>query len=290
MAGYRKTWWGDEFIGALETCMDKGRLSRGRAYSSPFRLRTFKIRTGAITAKMRGNKNAYFGVYKTPYYDVQVRFKRVPKPIWAGILEQIGANANWVTHLILGEVPPTIEDAFTGTVGLLPSRPKDFSSKCSCPDWASPCKHVAGAYYHLASLLDEDPLLLFTLRGLSQSDLMEAIVRSEFGAALAGQDPSPPELAVWAQEGRFPAVETEGSLGDPANVRSFWRGLALPTDAGIKRGDPPVSALPVRRAGDYPEFWHHHRSFVDAMAEFYEKVSKGLPQPPPPGFPGQARR
>ncbi len=290
MAGYRKTWWGEEFIGALESCMDPGRLSRGRAYSHPYRLRAFEIKAGAITARMRGNKNAYFGVYKTPYYDVEVRFKRVPKPIWGGILEQIGANANWVTHLILGEVPPAIEDAFTGTVGLLPSAPEDFSSSCSCPDWATPCKHVAGAYYHLASLLDEDPLLLFTLRGLARSDLMEAIVRSEFGAALAGQDPSPPELAVWAEEGRFPAVETESGLGDPANVRSFWRGLALPRDAGIKRGDPPISGLPVRRAGDYPEFWRSHKSFLDAMAEFYEKVSKGLPPGPVPSITGQAER
>jgi hypothetical protein len=55
--------------------------------------------------------------------------------------------------------------------GLFPS-PKDIGFTCSCPDWASMCKHVAAVLYGIGARLDTDPALLFTLRKVKQEDLV----------------------------------------------------------------------------------------------------------------------
>ena len=287
MAGRSKTWWGAEFLNALEGCMDSGRLARGRSYATPYRRQEFSIRQGRIEATIVGNVNPYFGVYDTPYYDVKIEFEKVGAVRWKAVLERLGCNADWVTHLILGEVPPTIERALDGsTVKLLPRTGKEIRSSCSCPDWANPCKHVAGVYYHVASLLDRDPLLLFEFRGMDRAQLLQAVSQSEFGAALRGDAGSgDPDLATAVREPRFPLVEESASDAPAADLRAFWRGRPLPRDVTAEGQTPPVSALLLRREGDYPEFWHRDTSFLEAMADLYERMAKAVPSPPA-GLPG----
>src|SRR5436305_6909291 len=86
----------------------------------------------------------------------------------------------------MNEMPDTIEDAFSSLgLHLLPHSERDFVTSCTCPDWANPCKHIAGVYYLLASALDHDPFLMFELRGLSRDDLHAELARSPLGQILA---------------------------------------------------------------------------------------------------------
>ena len=279
MAVRSKTWWGREFLAALERLMDKGRLARGRSYSHGYRLVRFEQVLSRVTAKMQGNVNPHFGVYTTPYYEVEIKFRAVGRKQWKSILEELGANADWVTHLILGEVPPTIEQAFEGeNVGLLPRSRKEIQSSCSCPDWANPCKHVAGAYYRVASMLDRDPLVLFELRGMKRTTLIDALAQSDFGEALRGEaDLKQPDIKDALSAPRRTKVESCGSATPASDLRAFWRGRPLPAASAADQQVPPVSALLLRREGDYPEFWERQNSFIEAMADIYERVSKALP-------------
>ena len=292
MAGRSKTWWGKEFLRALEDCMDSGRLARGRSYNTPYRRTKFAIQKGTVTAEIVGNINQHFGVYKTPYYRVKIDLEKVTAKHWKTILKRLGSNADWVTHLILGEVPPTIEKALEGSkVKLLPRTRKEIHSSCSCPDWANPCKHVAGVYYHVASLLDRDPLLLFELRGMDRSKLLQSISQSELGAALCSDvHAGDPDLAAAIQEPRFPNVEECLSDASASDLRAFWRGRPIPKDIAAERQVAPISALLLQREGDYPEFWHRESSFLEAMAKIYERVAKGLPSKDDEGIPDNRLR
>ena len=268
--------------------MDSGRLARGRSYAAPHRRVRFGIKRGVITAKMKGNINHYFGVYETPYYQVEIRLRQIPRAHWNRILPQLGSNAEWVTHLILGEVPRTIGAAFKeAEIGLLPRLGSEIQSECSCPDWANPCKHVAGAYYHVASLLDRDPLLLFELRGIGRSSLLRSVSKSEFGRALLSDDSAKaaPDIETAVQTPMFPKVETNRASADPPDMRAFWSGKPPPRESAADRQVPPVSALLLRRNGDYPEFWNRENSFIDAMAEIYERVASQLPKERHDGLP-----
>ena len=276
-----KTWWGEKFLNALEAIMEQGRLERGRSYANDSRLVNFDMNLGTVSARMKGNINRYFGVHKTPYYNVRIHFTKIDKRRWSSILDKLGSNADWVTHLILGEVPPTIEEAFQGIdVGLLPKDRKEIRSTCTCPDWANPCKHVAGAYYRVASLLDRDPLVLFELRGMKRASLHKALAKSEFGAALQeAVSEQEPDLATASETPRFPRVEACASAEPASDLRAFWHGRSLPAGFAAEHQPPPVSVLLLRREGDYPEFWNRSDSFLDAMADVYERIAMRLPEP-----------
>ena len=43
---------------------------------------------------------------------------------------------------------------------------------CSCPDWAGLCKHLAASLYGVGARLDQNPGLLFLLRGVDPADLI----------------------------------------------------------------------------------------------------------------------
>ena len=55
-----------------------------------------------------------------------------------------------------------------------PPSPDEIKLACSCPDWADMCKHIAAALYGVGARLDEQPQLLFVLRGVDESELVAA--------------------------------------------------------------------------------------------------------------------
>ena len=287
MAGRSKTWWGAEFIKALENCIDPGRLQRGRSYASPSRQVYCDVADGKIEAEIIGNRNPHFGVYSTPYYDVKIAFQRIPAANWRKILRRLGSNANWVTHLVLGEVPPTIEMAFEDSrTKLLPRSRTEIRSSCSCPDYANPCKHVAGVYFTVAAMLEQDPLLLFEFRGMDRHKLLEAMAKSDFGAALLdGESVGDPDLEAAMRAPRLPAVTAVSGQDVAKDAQAFWSGRPLSHGVPADRQLPLVPALMLRKEGDYPAFWHRESSFLDAMSEIYERVANGLPSVPADEFP-----
>ncbi len=270
MAKMTRTWWGEVFLDVLAMSMDQGRLKRGRSYSGPDRLLEFSIAKGVAKATVRGNINHHFGVYKEPRYNVTVKLRQFSSTDWNRISEMISGNAACLSQLLMNEMPTAIEDAFSESgESLLPRSKSDLVSKCSCPDWASPCKHVAGVYYKIASLLDRDPMLLFELRGLKFPALRKKLAGSPLGQALMDEqadDGGPFEI---------PAKRYTDPQGTPAagiDLKSYWRGdRPLPT-ADAFDGAPPTPAVLAKKGGDNPAFWHLDQSFIGVMEDVCARV------------------
>ncbi|MEM7648583.1 MAG: SWIM zinc finger family protein [Cyanobacteria bacterium P01_A01_bin.70] len=270
MAKMSRTWWGQKFIEAIEQLTDAGRLSRGRAYSKPNRLLHFDIKDGTVVAQIRGNVNPYFGVHKEPRYNTVIDFEPISKAKWAAVIALMGSKASLISRLLLNEIPDNIEDSFA-TLGLhlLPASEHDFHTQCSCPDWSNPCKHIAGLYYRIATELDSDPFLLFELRGLPRADLQAQLAQTPLGQALAA------ELSAEQQPPRpsdryFTAPQTH-PVGD-LSLKDFWQGeKRLPTTMEVATPSP-VSAVLVKKQGDFPEFWQRDNSFIETMEGLYGYV------------------
>ena len=271
MAVSSKTWWGKTFVAALESFTDSGRLSRGRAYSSDRRLKTFEIKDGLAQATVRGNVNPYFGVYKEPTYITTIKLKAVSRAQWSKVIAEIAGKASFISKLLLNEIPDNIEDCFKPLgLNLLPKVRKDCVSSCSCPDWGDPCKHVAGVYYRVAAELDRDPFLLFELRGISREDLRSELERSTLGKALSQElgtqgQLSDPVTSLYTRPERQ-------DLPEEVTLRDFWHGkknqpAILPTSSSAR-----VPAILIKKQGDFPPFWHRDQSFIAVMEEFYERV------------------
>jgi uncharacterized Zn finger protein len=91
----------------------------------------------------------------------------------------MASQALFAAKLLSGEMPVTIEEAFDEAgVSLFPQSREELDTECSCPDWANPCKHIAAVYFLLAEQFDEDPFLIFTLRGRTKEEII-AVLREK---------------------------------------------------------------------------------------------------------------
>ena len=58
---------------------------------------------------------------------------------------------------------------------------------CSCPDWATMCKHVAAAMYGVGARFDSQPELIFTLRKVDHGELTAAATELEISKPRTGR-------------------------------------------------------------------------------------------------------
>jgi uncharacterized Zn finger protein len=271
MAKFSRTWWGERFIAALESFTDSGRLQRGRSYANGGKVKSFDIDGNNITAQVRGSVNPYFGVYKEPTYNISIEITPIAKSRWNVVVEKLASKANIISRLMLNEVPENIDDAFADVgLHLLPHSSKDFKTKCSCPDYANPCKHIAGVYYLVASQLDENPFLLFELRGLSKSELQAKLTQTPLGKILS-EELNTKEVPIEPSTSLYTEPQKQ-SLHHKPSVREFWLGTKrLPQTIEVPTATS-VSAITIKKQGDFPPFWDKDNSFITAMEELYQRV------------------
>jgi len=271
MAKFSRSWWGQNFIAALEQFTDAGRLSRGRSYASGGKVKSFDIKDGIVTAQVKGSVNPYFGVYKEPLYITTIEFQAISAAKWEAIIALIASKASLISRLLLNEIPDNIEDSFAQLgLNLLPHSRQDFKSTCSCPDYSNPCKHIAGVHYLVAAELDRDPFLLFELRGLSRDALQQQLAKSPLGQARSAElqaQNRPPE----AVPAYYTRPQTE-SADKVQSLRDFWQGAKRLPQAIAPLPEVLVPGIPVKKQGDFPAFWTRDNSFIEAMETLYEQV------------------
>ncbi|MEC4749052.1 SWIM zinc finger family protein [Methylomicrobium sp. Wu6] len=268
-----RTRWGQRFIEALESFTDSARLARGRGYANNDRIRNWKRQGSLVSATIRGNINPYYGVYKEPLYKTSIVFQSIDAEQWQQLIQMLGSRAAFISRLLLNEVPDNIEDVFrTLKLNLLPYSHKDLKTDCSCPDYANPCKHIAGLYYFLAAQLDRDPFLLFELRGLERDELQKELEKTPLGQALAA--------AIGEQNAGFDSVDSYFTrakthpLAPRMTPGDFWHGCKRLPENLPSAVPASIPALLIKKGGDFPAFWSNDHSFIDAMEAIYQAIRK----------------
>ncbi|WP_299010380.1 SWIM zinc finger family protein [uncultured Shewanella sp.] len=273
----QKTWWGRAFIDSLEEFIDSGRLERGRAYRSDSRMLKFDINDNKITATIRGNINPYFGVTIEPRYKVSLTFKIIQIKEWVDIISALCRNPGWLSKLMLNEMPSNIEGAFEHS-HFLPKTYHDIKASCDCPDYANPCKHIAGVYYKIADILDTNPMLLFQFRGLTPAELHDALKKTELGKVFSEHISAPEKMEVDHQPHLYHPItikhdSTQLTQTQAIMAERYWtmKEWELPTiDAEVV----DIGAALIKKQGDYPEFWTRSNSFIGAMEEIYSNIKR----------------
>lgn len=274
MSQLTKTWWGTKFMEALKGFMDEGRLKRGRSYCSDRRLIKFDIKNNTIEAIMRGNINPYFGVYKEPKYKVKLILSEIPSKTWDKISHRLSENAAIISRLMLFEMPYNIERVFGEfNTHFLPQKRSDLESSCSCPDWDNPCKHVAGVYFKVSQLLDEDPFLMFQLRGISKEALHQKLIKTDIGKALVSNLELTKDVELDYSDCFYTKLQRHNLEDISINLQHFWGGKKVNAQLDEEENeDYFVSGLVIKKQGDYPSFWKKDASFFETMQEVYARV------------------
>lgn len=163
---FGSTWWGRAWIEALEqrARLDANRLPRGRSYARSGAVGDVTLDVGRITALVQGSR--------AKPYAVVVRVHTFNDDEWQRVMDVLGGEIGHTAALLDGELPPDIAVAVASIgLDLLPG-PGEIQPRCSCPDWADPCKHAAAVCYLVADELDIDPFGLLLLRGRSREEVL----------------------------------------------------------------------------------------------------------------------
>ena len=161
-----KSVWGKAWCDALESHADyESRLARGRTYARNGSIVHLEATKNKVTAKVAGSS----------LYTVDIDFVELANEKWKRIRERCKGQVSSLVDLLAGKVPATVMTLVSEkNEGLFPS-PGQMKFGCTCPDWASMCKHVAAVLYGVGSRLDSEPELIFSLRGVNHLELVPEI-------------------------------------------------------------------------------------------------------------------
>lgn len=158
-----KTFWGKAWCDNLERYSDfANRLPRGRTYVRNGSVIDLRIEAGTVHALVSGSS----------LYRVTLRVTPVASTKWTAIREGCSGGIDSLVELLQGRLSKSVMERMCHPKeGLFPA-PQELHLSCSCPDWATMCKHVAAALYGVGARLDQEPEMLFRLRGVDASELI----------------------------------------------------------------------------------------------------------------------
>ncbi len=232
-----RTFWGKAWCDNLERYSDySNRLPRGRTYVRNGSVVDLQIAAGEVTAMVSGSD----------IYKVTVKVAAVPRTRWTSICTDCAGAIDSLVELLQGRFSRGVmERICQQKTGLFPA-PSEIEFSCSCPDWASMCKHVAAVCYGIGARLDEQPELLFKLRKVDEKDLI-----TKAGRRLPLTKQAPAKDKVLAADGLSelfglemgaltagPVVETVSTPKHAAGACGAAKARAEPASAMTRRSPP----------------------------------------------------
>jgi uncharacterized Zn finger protein len=216
-----RTFWGKAWCDNLERYSDySNRLPRGRTYVRNGSVLDLQLGPGGVKALVSGSE----------IYTVNVKVAAVPKARWVSICADCAGAIDSLVELLQGRFSTGVmERICQQRTGLFPA-PAEIQFSCSCPDWASMCKHVAAVLYGIGARLDVQPEFLFRLRKVDEKDL---ILQAGRGLSLSQKGPAHDK--VLAADGLSALFGLEMALGDEASAPDAARAPSKP--ARVRR--PP---------------------------------------------------
>lgn len=250
-----RTFWGEAWCDNLERYSDfANRLPRGRTYVRNGSVVDLQVEPGRVTALVSGSS----------MYTVQVTVGSVPGACWGAIRKDCAGAIDSLVELLQGRLSSGVMARLCEEkAGLFPA-PKDIAFTCSCPDWASMCKHVAAVLYGIGARLDAQPELLFTLRQVDQQDLIATAgatasmssTRPASGRVLATDDLSemfgievaPEKPAKRASTGTLPRKRSTSGV----TLRASKKSTMVPSSSAASKRAVTKKAVTKKPAAQKP--------------------------------------
>lgn len=241
MAQIAQTHWGQQWLRSLRSVDEHNRLGRGMELARQRAVEDLRVDDGGeVTAQVRSPGGGS--------YRVRLTLKPFTPAQREALLAEVARRPEWLDLLLNGQLPAGLPDVLARGGGRDPARVELFPDwhslrlGCSCPDATVPCKHLAATLYQLAADIDEDPTLLFSLRGLNLARELTKVSRTD-GLA--------PETLSKLQVREQANAATEEDYNEPY----VCAGAAVATIVAEKRAlgrrpkaAPPASSTPASAA------------------------------------------
>lgn len=226
------TFWGKAWCTNLESYSDfENRLPRGRTYVRNGSVVDLRIEKGKVKALVSGSE----------LYEIQIDIAAQSKKNWLALKEQCAGKIGTLVELLQGKLSKAVMELVTDRdQGLFP-KPKEIQMRCSCPDYAGMCKHVAAVMYGVGNRLDSSPELLFLLRAVDHRELIEQAIPA---APIQGRCHAP-TIAMGDLEAIF-----DIAIGDAPLAKT---GPSMPQKLAVKKVAPKASTRKKIKKRSVPE-------------------------------------
>jgi len=246
---FAKNWWAQRWIVALERLVDSGRLSRGRSYARKGQVLSIDETQNGIAARVQGSR-------PTPY-KISIKINHLTDAEWDKVIDALAEQAIFTAQLLAGEMPQEIEKAFDrAKVSLFPSRRGDLETDCSCPDYSNPCKHIAATRYILGERFDEDPFLIFRLRGRTQEQVMQELRKRRAEKELFEEEVEDAEVSIPLEK----------------QIENFWD-VRAPLEGFAVSIRPPAIEMPLLKRLGEPNFVPEP-GLQSILSDAYQAISR----------------
>ncbi len=253
-----RTWWGEAWNRNLESYRDYAyRLERGRSYIRHGTILHLAISTGRIDALVQGSR-------KKPY-EITISINPLSGKVWEDITKTCKGKIDSMQELLSGKFPKALSELFTAKgQGLFPG-PKEIKLSCSCPDYATMCKHVAAAMYGVGARLDEDPLLFFLLRNVNVNEMVSEAITQKSDELLNKAGRKSRRSIVSEDLSAVFGIDLKSDIEADSNTPAA---KDIPPAAVRKRGRPPKLQT-AQKAAEHP---------VDAEPSIPVQKKRGRPR------------
>jgi len=236
------TWWGKRWLRALSNIDFENRLPRGKRYARNGSVVSITADEHNVAAKVSGRR--------PKPYNVTLTLWRFEPGESEKLVSLVRNNPYYLSQLEAHTLPPELEqEAADAGIKLFPKNWEELGMRCSCPDWAVPCKHLAAVVYIIANEIDKNPFLVFQMHGL---DLPKAVRGASF------------------EEDAEPIVDIESLLAHKPEEYNYYRENLEHIDfATIPDLYPAVSRLLT----EFPLFYLK-KDFKEILLRAYKRLSR----------------
>jgi uncharacterized Zn finger protein len=163
-AGRARSWWAKAWARAVEeAAYGEDDLRKGRALARAGRVGAITVEPGRFLAAVEEGDDVLTVTGAVPTLD---------DPGLDALVETVAAESGRIAALLAGDLPHLlVEHAEEHGVELLPYG-GELATRCTCEPWTDPCRHGVAVLQQLTWLLDADPFVLLTLRGIDRDTLL----------------------------------------------------------------------------------------------------------------------
>lgn len=245
---YGTTWWGQQWLNAFDGISDSNRLPRGRTYANNGSVRSIDADKNVVNAVVLGSNT----------YKIKIKVPLFTPAQCSNVVDMVIYRPDLLSRLLNRELPQDLLDLCNEQkVDIFPKQWSHFSAKCSCPDYAQPCKHLAAIIYLIANEIDKNPFKVFELHGF---DLVGALGKA--GISVAAEKQAEPMADTDLMESQTDE-KTENTLAE-----MDWKAIDL---TKFTEGSNVLNALLTDKPVFYPE-----GNFKDILVKAQTKVAKGV--------------
>lgn len=265
-AVHQPRWWVQRWLELLDSYRFKKRLERARIYAKAGHVLRIDFVGAQAIALVQGSE--------AEPYRVSLTLEPFTDEAWGYVIETLGEKAIFSAQLLAGEMPERIEQVFTQNgLNLFPFTLGDVKSKCSCPDKANPCKHIGAVYYQLGDRFNEDPFVIFQLRGRTKGQILEALQHQRLQHT-GHQSPSIQQPTRSPEPNLPPSTRRRKRAIAPADVQQFWQ-YDHPLDPSLVVLMPPSDGkLSLDILGEMALNYEDAQAFQSYLLQVYGAASQ----------------